>query len=286
MRGIIHLLRVHQWVKNILLFAPLIFALQFSLSNFLILLYGFLAFSFLASAVYIVNDIYDQAADALHPTKRLRPIASGEVTERRGWYSAGILAACALSFAFILSREFFVIMGFYGAINIAYTLVLKKIVFIDVMVIGLGFVLRILAGSVLIQVPTSHWIILCTFFGALFLGFIKRKFELHTFQDNPEHHRHVLKYYSSRILERALNITGAITIMSYALYTIDPATIARYGTDQLFYTVLFVVFGIFYFLSLADDTSFLGDPVKIFLVDKKILATCVLWLVTFIFIVA
>lgn len=277
---IFRLLRVEHWVKNILLFAPLLFALRFATSDVLFVLWGFFVFSLLASAIYIVNDLFDCDSDRIHPLKRLRPIAAGAITEIHAGAVALFLGLVAILMGTSLPKEFQMIAVIYVIINIAYSAFLKKYVVIDVMVIAFGFVLRILAGSAIIGVATSYWILLCTFFGSLFLGFAKRKYEVDSLREEAQH-REVFQSYSKELLEQLLTVTSALTIMSYALYTIDDDTVVRFRTDYLFITLGFVVFGLFYYFYVIDKKKLHGDPTKFFLTDKIMLVNVLLWFSSF-----
>lgn len=277
----LRLMRVQQWSKNVLLFAPLLFALQFSLTDFSIVSLGFLAFSCVASAIYIMNDLVDVAGDRIHPVKRLRPIAANLVAKSSAHISVGILLIIAGGLCLLLPWQFATILASYGLLNIAYSYFLKKLVFIDVIIIALGFVLRILAGSALIDVSTSHWILLCTFFGSLFLGFAKRKHEVDSLAGQSQDHRNTLQYYSAGLLQQLIGMSASLTIMSYSLFTIDATTFAHFQTDKLYLTIIFVVFAIFHYFHIIYNQATSGDPTKTFLSDKTLLLTLLLWLLSF-----
>lgn len=290
MMTLIKLLRLPHWFKNVLIFAPLFFTLQFTTVNIIIVSVGFFAFSLLASSVYIMNDLFDINEDRTHPKKQLRPIAMGAVPPAQAILLAVVCAMVSIIIAGVLDLYFLIIMLIYGLLNISYTVILKKIIFIDVLVVAIGFVLRIFAGSALLQVSTSHWIILCTFFGALFISFIKRKQEMICAEQCSENHRSVLQHYTSNLLQQSIIITATLTIVSYALYTIDRETIQRFQTDLLFITLVFVVFGILRFIYLIDRKPLNGvlndDPTDLFLRDKPLLINLSAWLISFFTIIA
>lgn len=277
----LRLVRAQQWAKNVLLFAPLLFALQFTSSDWMTVSLGFVAFSFVASAVYIMNDIIDVTVDRIHPTKRLRPIASNQISKTAASVSLVILLLLASGLCLLLPWQFSGLLLSYGLLNVVYSYGLKKLVFIDVIIISLGFVLRILAGSALIGVTTSHWILLCTFFGSLFLGFAKRKHEVESLEEHLQDHRDTLKHYSTGLLQQLIGITATLTIISYSLYTIDADTIAHFQTDKLYLTIIFVVFAIFHYFHIIYNQANSGDPTKTFLSDKTLLITLLLWLFSF-----
>ncbi|EKD78619.1 MAG: Prenyltransferase, UbiA family [uncultured bacterium] len=277
----LRLIRLQQWAKNFLLFAPLLFALQFSINGWLTVSLGFVAFSLLASAAYIMNDLIDVAADRIHPMKRLRPLASNQLSQTTAAIGAALLLMMALGISVFLPWQFGVILLSYGLMNVLYSCGLKKIVLIDVIIISIGFVLRILAGSALIAVTTSHWILLCTFFGSLFIGFAKRKHEVDSLADHSKEHRNALQYYSAGLLQQLIGITATLTIISYSLYTIDEQTIDHFQTDKLYLTIIFVAFAIFHYFHIIYNQATSGDPTKTFLSDKPLLITLVLWLISF-----
>lgn len=227
----------------------------------------------------------DLKADQVHPVKRQRPIASGIIKPQLASFIAALCALLAVGWSLSLNSQFTIIVVSYGLMNIIYSLILKKIVLIDVMVIALGFVLRILAGSALIMVSTSHWILLCTFFGSLFIGFAKRKHEVDSLNNQSQEHRVSLKYYSAGLLQQLISLSAALSIMSYTLYTIDDNTVARFQTDKLYITVLFVVFGMFHYLHIIYNQAMSGDPTKTFLSNKPLLLTLCLWLISFFLII-
>lgn len=285
MKLLLQLIRFEHWIKNILLFAPLFFALQFSNYNFILTCAGFLAFSCLASAVYIMNDLIDITEDQAHPVKRLRPIAAGKISKTHAIIIGLLCTGFAFGVSLFLPWQFGICLITYMFINIAYSLWLKKVVLLDVMLIGVGFILRILAGSALIAVTTSHWIVLCIFFGAIFLGFAKRKYEIDLLTNHATEQRMVLRKYSSTLLEQLMGITATITIITYALYTIDANTIERFQTSLLYVTVIFVVFGILRYFFISQSQTLRNDPTKIFLTDHPLQITVVLWLLSFFFII-
>lgn len=271
------LIKFDHWIKNLLVFAPLFFSLQFSSENFAKSLFAFLSFSLIASSVYIINDLFDIESDRKHFRKKLRPLALGEVGKKEVLVVFFILFFAGLAIAFTIPNNFFYIIVSYFLLNILYSKWLKKIPIIDVMVIAAGFVLRIMAGASAILVAVSHWIIVCTFFGALLLGFGKRKNEIDIFKEKSSRYRNVLLSYEKNFLNQLIGLTSGITIISYLLYTMDSETIKHFNTQNLLYTVPFVVFGVFRYFQIIYTTSSGEDPTKIFVKDRSMRFNLLLW---------
>ena len=273
-------MRLQQWIKNLFLFAALIFAGHLLDSHDVLLaVFGFFCFSFLTSSVYIFNDITDLENDKLHPVKSQRPLPSGKLSVGTGLASSLFLAALGLVAGFLLNEEFGMTLLLYLLINLAYSLKLKNIVILDVMTIAAGFVLRVVAGALLIHVPTSEWLIICTVLLALFLGFSKRRHELTILDEQANTHRSVLAYYSPYFLDQMIGIVTASTVMSYALYTISEETVKKFGTSHLIYTVPFVLYGIFRYLYLVHKREEGGNPSRLAVTDVPLLANILLWIV-------
>jgi len=275
-----HLIRFNHWIKNFFVIAPLIFALKFfDREAVLKSVIAFFAFSFISSFNYIINDIRDREKDAFHSLKKNRPVASGKISPA----VASIVGAAFIIIASTLSLgvniHFTFILAVYAGMNLLYSYHLKNVVIIDVMIIAVGFVLRVIAGSVAIDVPYSNWILLTTLFISLFLGFGKRRHEM-SIMGNSMEHRPVLKYYSIQLLDYLIIISAALTIITYALYTVDPENAARFKTNKLIYTVPFVIYGILKYLVLLFKERKGGDPADIVLHDRSILADIFLWGVT------
>lgn len=285
LKDILVLVRIKHWLKNILIFAPLVFALDFSLGLFLVSIQAFLAFSFMASSIYVINDIADIETDKIHPIKKKRPIASGTVTLFSAKIIAIVLFVLSISLSITLPTNFIVILIGYFLMNIAYSFFLKKVLIIDVMIIAIGFVLRVFAGAVVANIVVSDWIILCTFFGSLFIGFGKRKNEAIVLAERSIKYRKTLSGYTPDFLNQLLSITAGMTIISYALYTIDQKTINHFQTSRLIYTLPLVVFGIFRYFHIIYNKSSGEDPTEIFLTDKPIILTSIIWMIVFLVIV-
>jgi 4-hydroxybenzoate polyprenyltransferase len=285
-RALLDALRPRQWTKNLLVFAGILFSRQLADPALMLrALGGFAAFSLLASATYIVNDFRDLSADRSHPRKRSRPIASGRLPAPAAWLAVVALVGAALAITIWLGRGFGWAMGSYLALSLAYTLVLKHRVLLDVFAISIGFVLRAIAGVELLRplspdTELSPWLLVCTFFGSLFLALSKRRRELSTAGSLAPRQRAVLERYTPDLLDGLLLVSAASSLMGYALYTIWPATVMKFGTEALLFTVPFVAYGIFRYLYLVRVSERTEDPAYVLLTDAP-LATCVLlYLVT------
>lgn len=279
--ALVQALRPKQWTKNLLLFAGVLFAQQMGHPDLALrALQGFVAFSLQSGAVYLLNDLLDVASDREHPVKRHRPVASGRLPVAVAWTVLPAVLAAAVVIGWPLGAGFRAVLGIYLVMNLAYSFWLKHQVLIDAFVIALGFVLRAIAGVQLLIPVSPHttispWLLVCTFFGALFLALAKRRRELENHGDAAGRRRAVLLQYTPELLDGLLLITAAASLMSYALYTIWPATVAKFGTEALLYTVPFVAYGIFRYLFLVRSSGSSEDPSQVLLTDRP-LAACVL----------
>jgi 4-hydroxybenzoate polyprenyltransferase len=274
-------MRLQQWIKNLFLFAAVIFSGRLThAGDVLSTVIGFFFFCFVTSGVYLLNDITDLENDKLHPIKSQRPLPSGNLRTSTAMASSIVLSTVGLAGSFYLRPEFGVAVSAYLIINIVYSIKLKNIVIMDVMTIAAGFVLRVVAGAVLIDVPTSEWLIICTVLLSLFLGFSKRRHELTYLEATANTHRSVLQHYSPYFLDQMIGIVTASTVMSYALYTISEETVKKFGTNHLIYTVPFVLYGIFRYLYLVHKKEEGGNPTKLALTDVPLLVNIILWIMT------
>jgi 4-hydroxybenzoate polyprenyltransferase len=274
------LLRCQQWVKNAFIFGPLVFVGRLGdAPSVLTALLAFLSFSLVASALYIFNDWTDRFEDRLHPLKCRRPIAAGLVSGRRAFATAVpvLLAGIAIPLA---ARAFGVLLleTAYVVLNLAYSLRLKRTVLVDVFAISAGFVIRVWVGAVALHVAASHWLILCIFFLALFLGFSKREAELRLPDGNAAGHRSVLRDYSSDLIAQLNLVVLSATLLCYALYTVAPETVAKFGTDRLVYSVPLVAYGLMRYLFLIRARAQGGSPTDLLLRDRPLQTCIVLWL--------
>jgi 4-hydroxybenzoate polyprenyltransferase len=279
-------LRPRQWVKNVLVFAGLIFGGRLlSPSSLLRTVAAFVVFCGLSSAVYLVNDVLDRQADRRHPFKARRPIAAGEVRPRTALIVATVLIAAGLTLALSLDRRF-------GAVALAYILLmglyvgaLKHAVIVDVLTISAGFVLRALGGAAVIHVPVSRWLLLLTLLLAMFLSLSKRRAELVALAHDASAHRRALGGYSARLLDAMIAIVTATTLVAYVFYTVSPDTVARFGTNRLLFTFPLPACGVFRYLYLVYRGAGGGDPSDHLLTDVPLLACVGLWVLAAIVII-
>jgi 4-hydroxybenzoate polyprenyltransferase len=287
MKMYFELLRIKSWVKNGFLFLPLVFALKLLHQDlFLSVVIAFFSFSLCSSFIYIINDVLDAQADALHPRKKNRPIPSGKISSRLALIiGVGCLAiSFGLVFSFAISVFFSYVLLCYLFLNIAYVLVLKNIHLIELFVVAINFVLRVLAGCFVINVAPSNWILVVTFFLSLLLVLVKRRAELVVLGTNAAAHRKVLKYYSEGFLDKLILIAATITITAYILYSIDPKVTVLLKTNSLIYTSVFVVIGVFRFVQLSEGKEFEGegDPTTLLFKDRFTQLVLLAWLISLI----
>ncbi|PIE33190.1 decaprenyl-phosphate phosphoribosyltransferase [candidate division KSB3 bacterium] len=276
--ALIRTMRPNQWTKNGILFAGLIFAHElFHISSVLETVAAFFLFCLLSSAIYVINDIKDVERDRQHPLKSKRPIAAGELSIPTATSAAILLIAVSLIGAFCVDRGFGIVALIYSLLLSAYSFWLKHIVILDVLVLALGFVLRAIAGAEVIDVQFSSWLLLCTILLALFLGLSKRRHELVLLGDNAHSHRKILEEYSPHLLDQMIGVVTASTLMAYALYTMAPETIEKFGTSYMILTIPFVIYGIFRYLYLVHQKDQGGNPTTLLVSDKPILINVVLW---------
>jgi 4-hydroxybenzoate polyprenyltransferase len=277
--GLVRSMRPRQWIKNGVIFAPLIFAQKGEMRAELLRAgAAFLLFCAMASAVYLFNDILDVESDRLHPEKRHRPIASGALPVATAAVVAAALAGGGVAASYALSREFGTAAAAYLILQVCYSVWLKHLVLLDVFAIAGGFVLRVVAGALVVSVPISNWLYLCTLLLALFLALCKRRAELADLQEEAGGHRRNLALYSIPMLEQFTTILAACTILAYALYTLSPETVAKFGTDRLKFTVPCVIYGLFRYLFLVHRHGAGGNPERILLSDAPLLADVALFL--------
>ena len=282
-RALVEAMRPHQWVKNLLVFAPLLFAHRLLEPDSLwASCRAFATFSMLASAVYLGNDAADREADRRHPRKRNRPIASGRLSVPAALIAAGVLVVGALALAWTLPAgrnglPFVTWPLTYVGVNIAYSLGLKRVAILDLMCIALGFQFRVHAGSVAIEVESSRWLLLCTFFFATFLAACKRREELASADPAGEGAtRASLRDYTLTFIDQLTAPLAALSILAYALYTLDAETVEKHGPN-LMVTVPIVTFGVFRYLWLVHTRDAGGDPSRTLVRDPQILASGVLY---------
>lgn len=271
-------MRPRQWTKNLFVFAGLIFGDKLTdPRSVAIALAAFGVFCLLSSTVYLINDVRDREADRLHPSKSRRPIASGDLPVGTANAAAVVLAVVALAGAFAIGRAFFGISALYLVLLAAYSFTLKHIVILDVITLASGFVLRAAGGALAVSVAFSHWLLLLMMLGALFLALSKRRAELVSLSTDAGAHRPSLAEYSPYLLDQMISVVTASTLLAYAFYTINPETVAKFGTDLLLYTVPFPLYGIFRYLYLVHRREGGGNPSDTLWEDRPTLVCVALW---------
>jgi len=267
MLALLQAIRPKQWVKNAFVFAPLLFGKMFLRADKVLdAAIAFALFSMMASAIYLVNDILDLERDRAHPVKRSRPIASGRLPVPAAALAAVVLGGGALAAAFLVFPGFGVILAVYAAINVAYSLGLKHVVIVDIFAIAIGFVLRVFGGAVAVDVEASRWLLTCTIFISLFLAACKRRGEITLVGDSTAT-RAVLAAYSIGFVDQIINLSATATVLTYALYTLDPVTIAKLGTRDLIFTLPFVIYGVLRYMHLVQHKGAGGSPTEALLRD-------------------
>ncbi len=279
MPPLLRAMRPIQWVKNVFVLAPMVFAEQLlDVGLMLRALAAFAVFCCAASAIYLINDIRDREEDRRHPQKKHRPIAAGTLSVGAARVAAIVLAAAGVAGAMYLGQKFLALLVIYLVINLLYSSGgLKKVVILDAMAVASGYVLRVLAGGAAVGVAISDWLLLCTTFLALLMIFSKRRHEILLLADNAADQRSVLSNYSPPFLDQLVNVVTASTVVSYALYAVDDDTVARFGSDNLIYTVPLVLFGIFRYLYLTYQQTEKRNPTEAILFDPPSLANLALW---------
>lgn len=283
--AMLRLARPRQWVKNAFVVAPLFFSpWAVNTHNVAAAMVAVVVFCLLSSAVYVVNDYFDREADRLHPEKKFRPLASGEVTPGQGIALAVVLLVFAATLsAVLLPRGFALFAGGYFVLNLLYSMRLKQVAIIDVLIVAAGFVLRIDAGAMVIDVMPSVWISLATGLLALFIALAKRRDDLVKTMSNT--HRASLAGYNLRFVDACLAVTLGALLVCYLMYTTDAETIRRFGTDQLWLTAVFVIAGVMRYLQITLVEERSGSPTDIVVTDRFLIVTVVAWATTFGFLI-
>lgn len=278
MTALVRAARPAQWVKNVFVVAPAVFAQELFATEVLgRTALAFLGFCLAASSVYLINDLRDREEDRLHPLKRHRPLASGELSPRFAVVGLLVAIAGAAGLAALLGLGYAGWIAIYVTINVAYSTWLKHVVIVDVMVVASGYVLRVLAGAAAIQVHVSRWLLLCTILLALFLILSKRRHEVTTLQGDAAGHRSVLSHYGPEFLDQMINVVTPAAVVAYALYAVDTSTVERFGTDALVWTVPLVLFGVFRYLYLTYQVRGAKNPTEEILTDVPSLVNLALW---------
>ena len=279
LRNLISLARPSQWIKNGVVLAALVFGGEIGqVDPVERALLAMIVFCFLSSAVYTFNDLMDREQDRQHPLKKDRPLASGAVSTGQAVGFLIVLLALSGVGAWYLGQSFGIVAGAYLVLNLLYSTALKNVVILDVMSIALGFVLRAQAGAEAIDIPASKWLLINTLLLALFLGFGKRRHELLLLENGASAHRKILGHYSPYLLDQCMGVTTASVVVMYMLYSFSPEVSTKLGTDRLYLTIPFVVYGIFRYLYLIHKKNQGGSPTRVLLTDWPILLNVILWL--------
>jgi 4-hydroxybenzoate polyprenyltransferase len=271
-------LRPRQWVKNLFVFAAVIFSQKLFTPAVWQAAQAFLIFCALSGAMYLFNDVVDRDKDRLHPRKRERPVAAGLLSPRAAVVAGFLFLAAALVAAALVSRGLLMVATGYVVLLTAYSIGLKHIVIVDVIVVACGFVLRAVAGAVAVDVEISGWLLICTVQIALFLALGKRRHEYLTLEGEAARHRPILAEYSAALLDQMIAVVTASTVTAYALYTMSAETVAKFHTQWLPVTLPFVLYGIFRYLYLLYRKELGGNPSEVVLNDRPLLINAVCWI--------
>jgi len=283
--GLVVSLRPRQWVKNLFVFAGLVFSQRLFTDSVWPALGAFAIFCALSGAIYLLNDVADRDKDRLHPRKRERPIASGLLRVPVALASALVLVMAGLAAAAALSPPFAAVALAYVGLLSLYSVTLKHVVIVDVLTVAIGFVLRAVGGALAIGVDISGWLLICTILIALFLALGKRRHEYLTLEGEAARHRPILAEYSAGLLDQMIAVVTASTVTAYALYTMSPETVAKFQTQLLPATLPFVLYGIFRYLYLLYRRQLGGNPSELFLNDRALLLNTIGWILAVLLII-
>lgn len=281
-RSVVKLLRVKQWVKNLFLFIPPFFAGSiFNLDKLLLLTLGFLAFSLVASVVYVLNDIRDIEEDRRHPKKWNRILASGRISKNHAVLIMLLCFTFGMTAAVLIDLTFAFILSLYLLVNLSYSFGLKQIAILDVMLVSLGFVLRIEAGGAIAEVAVSRWLIIMVYLLALFLAFAKRRDDVLISNDTGREVRKASRNYNLQFLNAVLVLICTTTIVAYLMYSLSPEVMMRLESEEIYYTAVFVVAGIIRYLQLIFVHNDTGTPTRLLYEDRFIQGSLLLWVLSF-----
>lgn len=282
LKNYLKLIRIKHYLKNLLVLAPLLFSGKlFETNLFINAIFSFIAFSFIASVVYIINDIRDVEKDKLHPIKKNRPIASGKISKKEGILLAILLFITAMSINYCITSSYFsfIILLIYLVMNIAYSFGLKNIPIIDILILSIGFLLRVFYGAIILNLNVSNWLYLTILSISFYLGLGKRRNEI----DKSKNSRKVLEQYNRNFLDKNMYMCLALTIMFYSLWCVDPINSSKFsGVNYLLFTVpIVMIICMKYSLNIEGDSF--GDPVDVVFSDKVILTLIALYGVCLLF---
>lgn len=277
---VLKLMRPKQWIKNFFVFGALLFSNSFLNFNAIMKsIMVFIVFSLASSTVYVLNDIVDIEKDRAHPKKCKRPLASGKLKIYEALIAGLLIGMIAIGISLKINISVTIVIILYFLNNIIYSFKVKNIVLLDVCSIAIGFVLRVIAGSLAISVPVSGWIILCTFFISLFLGLGKRKGEIKLLKNDAKSHRKILSDYNNSSLDKLINMVLTCTVVFYSIYTVVGAE-----NEYMIFTVIFVIYGIFRYTYLMEVKDITSSPTEVLISDKPLMINIVLWVITCMFV--
>ena len=280
--SIIKLIRPHQYIKNLFIFLPLFFALKITDTSLLLnAIIAFIAFPLTASAIYTLNDYHDIEEDRQHPKKKDRPLASGAISKSQAITIMSVLFISGFTLMASLSLKAAGILTAYVVMNIAYSFYLKHVAILDVVIIAIGFVLRLFIGSAVTDIPLSMWIVIMTFLLALFMALAKRRDDVLIYLDTGKKMRKVIDGYNLQFLDTVMAIMASVVIVAYTIYTTSPEVVARVNSEYLYLTALFVILGIMRYLQVVFVLKDSGSPTKIVLKDRFMQLTLIGWVLTF-----
>ena len=285
MKSYLILMRPLHWIKNIFLFAALIFGQKITVpASVGMAIAGFICFSLASSSIYILNDIIDCNTDKLHPEKSTRPIAAGEVSIINATILSIICALIAIIASYIMTQDFMVIILLYTGLMIFYSLYLKKIMILDCIIISIGFCLRAIAGAVVIDVFISPWLIICTFALCMFMSFGKRRSEIAILKENSESFRATLGSYTPELLTHMIDVSSGLAVVCFLLYAMDAGTINKFGSNHLIYVTPLVLYCIFRFNALVQSGKY-SSPTQIIKKDISLQVGFLFWILSCIIII-
>jgi len=283
---LVKLIRPQQWVKNLFLFVPVFFAGDvFNTEKIILLIFGFTSFCLISSAVYILNDYKDIELDKLHPIKKFRPLASGQVAVSHAFFLMGILLLFGLLLSYSISITFLILLVSYIIINLLYSLGLKNVSIVDILIVATGFVLRTIAGGLVANVYISHWLIIMIFLLSLFLVVAKRREDMLEFVSTGKAMRESIANYNMDFINLTLTMLSGVIIVAYIMYTVSPEVSDRLQSENLYMTSAFVIIGILRYMQITLVENKSGSPVKILYTDRFIHITLAAWLISFFLII-
>lgn len=290
MKDIILLLRPYQWLKNSFVFLPLFF--HGDLTNWSLLLNAvtaFVCYSFAASSIYCFNDIRDVEADRRHPSKSMRPIASGRVKISQAYCLMAFMLAASIILAIIALQSFaaaaITILVLYYIMNLAYCVKLKQIAIVDMFIVAVGFVLRVILGGIVTGIALSHWIVLMTFLLALFLAFAKRRDDVVLYQEKGMQPRKNINRYNLDFMNQAIAVISAVTIVAYVMYTVSDEVMKQFGSRHIYLTTIFVLAGLLRYMQITIVDQKSGSPTKVLMNDNFVQFCIAGWILAFLFLI-